>query len=170
MEKSTRKVNEPKRSTTGFVSEGATLEYVANGQENRPTTTPGEPKGRAKVGRNSTKLAKPADESDDQGVYYGSGNVFADLGLDNPEELLAKAQLAVTIHDIIEAKGLTQAQAAELMGIDQPKVSKIIRGRLSEFSTEWLLARLLNMGLDVDIVIHTSSPKVGTGAIHVACQ
>lgn len=170
MEKRARKVTKPENRPVGIVSEGATLEYVVKGQGNGSSSSPGELKGRAKTARRSTKLAKSADENDDVGVYYGSGNVFADLGLDNPEERLAKAQLAVTIHDIIEAKGLTQAQAAELMGIDQPKVSKIIRGRLSEFSTEWLLARLLNMGLDVDIVIHTSSPKVGSGAIHVACQ
>lgn len=102
-------------------------------------------------------------------VFYGSGNVFADMGLPNPEERLAKAQLASTIHEIIQARGLTQQQAAEMMGTDQPKVSKIIRGRLSEFSTEWLLSRVLHMGLDVDIVIHTETKQKREGAIRVAC-
>ena len=103
-------------------------------------------------------------------MFYGSGNVFADLGLPNPEELLAKAKIASTIHEVMKSRGLTQKQAAELMGIDQPRVSKIIRGRLSEFSTEWLLARLLHMGLDVDIVIHTAAtPHKREGAISVAC-
>ncbi|GAB4126951.1 MAG: hypothetical protein Fur0036_13750 [Fimbriimonadaceae bacterium] len=163
-------MNESNASPASIVSEGATLEYVANGQENRVTTTPGEPKGQAKVARKSPKLAKPAEKSDDLSVYYGSGNVFADLGLENPEELLAKARMASLIHDIIEARELTQAQAAELMGIDQPKVSKIIRGRLSEFSIEWLMARVLALGLDVEIVIHTSTPKADTGTIRVSCQ
>lgn len=102
-------------------------------------------------------------------VFYGSGNVFADMGLANPEERLVKAQLASTIHDIIQARGLTQQEAANLMGTDQPKVSKIIRGRLSEFSTEWLLSRLVQMGLDVEIVIHTEAKSDRVGAITVAC-
>jgi len=103
-------------------------------------------------------------------VFVGSGNVFADIGLPNPEELLAKAKIASTIYEVIETRGLTQAEAAELMGIDQPRVSKIIRGRLSEFSTEWLLTRLLHLGLNVDIVIHAkdSSPK-REGELTVTC-
>jgi predicted XRE-type DNA-binding protein len=56
--------------------------------------------------------------------YKGSsGNVFADLEVDAPEEALAKAELTVKISEIIEAKGLTQAAAAKVLGIDQPKVS-----------------------------------------------
>lgn len=112
---------------------------------------------------------KTINEGAEGTVFHGSGNVFADLGLANPEELLAKAKLASTIHDIIQARGLTQQKAAEIMGIDQPKVSKIIRGRLSEFSTEWLLSRVLHMGLDVDIVIHTKPLLTREGAITVAC-
>jgi predicted XRE-type DNA-binding protein len=81
-------------------------------------------------------------------------NVFADLGLPEPEERLAKAQIASAIQSAIEARGLTQQQAAVVMEVDQPKVSKIVRGRLSEFSTEWLLTRLLLLGMDVDIIIH----------------
>ncbi len=113
---------------------------------------------------------KPITDGAEGTVFHGSGNVFADLELPNPEELLAKAKIASSIHDVIKSRGLTQKKAAELMGIDQPKVSKIIRGRLSEFSTEWLLARLLHMGLDVDIVIHTqAAPQNRVGAINVAC-
>ncbi|CAN5481180.1 hypothetical protein BH11ARM1_BH11ARM1_04820 [soil metagenome] len=71
---------------------------------------------------------------------------------------------------MIRARGLTQKKAGMLMGIDQPKVSKISRGRLSEFSTEWLLARLLHMGLDIDIVVHTkSSLQKREGSISVVC-
>jgi predicted XRE-type DNA-binding protein len=102
-------------------------------------------------------------------VYYGSENVFADLGLPDPEERLAKAKLASAIQDVIEERGLTQAQAAELMAIDQPKVSKILRGRLREFSTERLLKYLLHLGLNIDIVIHKEVPTTQReGTISVA--
>jgi predicted XRE-type DNA-binding protein len=61
-------------------------------------------------------------------VYHGSGNVFADLGLPDAEERLAKAELARQILNIIAKRRLTQAKAAELLGIDQPKVSALTRG------------------------------------------
>ena len=103
-------------------------------------------------------------------VLIGSGNVFADLDLPNPDEMVVKAKLAVAIQGTIETRRLTQKRAAELMGIDQPKVSKIIRGRLGEFSTEWLLTRILRLGLDIDIVVHTQSiAEDRLGAINVAC-
>lgn len=98
-------------------------------------------------------------------VLYGSGNVFADLDLPTPKEMLSKAALASAIQDVIETRALSQAEAATLMGIDQPKVSKIIRGRLTEFSTERLLNYLIHLGLDVDIVIHkqsTNNQREGT--------
>lgn len=102
-------------------------------------------------------------------ITYGSSNVFADMGLPNPAQRLAKAKLASTINEFIQGRGLTQKQAAAIMGIDQPKVSKIIRGQLKEFSTEWLLSRILHLGLDVDIVIHTEKAKKFEGSINVAC-
>jgi predicted XRE-type DNA-binding protein len=82
-----------------------------------------------------------------------SGNVFADLGLPNPEEMLAKAELAIKIAEILRQRRLTQVQAAEVLGVDQPKVSALIRGRLSGFSIERLLRFLLLLGTDVSITI-----------------
>ncbi len=120
-------------------------------------------------------MAKPkeagiASASIEGTITYGSGNVFADLDLPNPEEQLAKAKLAGTIHDLIRARGLTQKKAAELMGIDQPKVSKIVRGRLSEFSIEWLIARIRQMGANVEIVVRTDRADTNKeGTISVAC-
>lgn len=73
-----------------------------------------------------------------------SGNVFADLGAINPEERLAKAELARQINILIKQKGLTQAAAAELLSIDQPKISALSKGKLSGFSLERLF-RLLNI-------------------------
>ena len=83
----------------------------------------------------------------------GSGNVFADLGLPDAEELKAKALLVIEIIQIIEARGLKQAEAAEIMGIDQPKVSALVRGRLNGFSMERLYRFLNALGRDVEIVV-----------------
>jgi predicted XRE-type DNA-binding protein len=68
-----------------------------------------------------------------------SGNVFADLGLPNPEKLLDKADIVIQIVQIIKRRKLTQAQAAKLLGIDQPQVSALMRGRFYRFSLERLL-------------------------------
>src|SRR5262249_18420660 len=86
-------------------------------------------------------------------IERGSGNVFADIGLSNPEERLAKAELAHEICQLIESAGLTQSQAAKRLGIDQPKVSMLMRGRLKDFSTERLMRFLVLLGRDVIIGI-----------------
>ena len=83
-----------------------------------------------------------------------SGNVFADLELPNPGELLAKAELARQINAIITQRKLTQSAAADLLGIDQPKVSALSTGKLTGFSLERLF-KLLNM-LDQIITIKVS--------------
>ncbi len=67
--------------------------------------------------------------------YESSGNVFADLGIENPEEALVKSELAREIAKHIKKKKLTQKQAAEILGIDQPKISALIRGSIRSFST-----------------------------------
>lgn len=82
-----------------------------------------------------------------------SGNVFADLGFANAEEMLAKAELAQRINAILQRRRLTQTEAARLLGIDQPKVSALRCGRLSGFSLERLLRFLLLLGRDVKIVV-----------------
>ena len=86
-------------------------------------------------------------------VYHGSGNLFADLGLPDAQERLAKEELARQILNIITERGLTQAQAAELLGIDQPKVSALTRGKLSGFSMERLFHFLNALGRDVQITV-----------------
>ena len=86
-------------------------------------------------------------------IEESSGNVFADLGLENPEGLLAKAALVQRIADIIAERKLTQAGAAKLLGIDQPKVSALLRGKLDGFSTDRLFRFLNALGRDVEIVI-----------------
>jgi predicted XRE-type DNA-binding protein len=86
-------------------------------------------------------------------VLESSGNVFADLEIDEPEAMLAKAELARRIGNIIKRRRLNQAQAATLLGIDQPKVSALLRGKLAGFSTDRLLRFLMALDRDVDIVI-----------------
>jgi predicted XRE-type DNA-binding protein len=91
-------------------------------------------------------------------VQFSSGNVFADLGLENSDELLVKAELARKISSIITKQHITQAKAAELLGIDQPKISALINGKLSGFSTVRLFRFLNALGRDVEIVVK-AKPK-----------
>jgi predicted XRE-type DNA-binding protein len=90
-----------------------------------------------------------------QDYIESSGNVFADLGLADAEERLAKAELAQKIGGILRSRRLTQVQAAEVLGIDQPKVSALLCGQLSRFSIEKLMQFLLLLGRDVSITIKT---------------
>jgi len=86
-------------------------------------------------------------------VTASSGNVFADLGVANAEEELAKAQLASHIRLAIQRRRLTQTRAAGLMGLDQPKISALMNGRLGGFSSDRLMRLLTSLGQDVEIVI-----------------
>jgi predicted XRE-type DNA-binding protein len=87
-------------------------------------------------------------------VQEGSGNIFADLGLPDAEELLVKVAVVSRLSDLINERGITQAQVATLLGIDQPKVSALLRGRLRGFSLGRLLSFLIALDQDVDIVVH----------------
>jgi predicted XRE-type DNA-binding protein len=89
-------------------------------------------------------------------VEQSSGNVFADLGLSNADEALAKAELARRIGVIIKKRGLSQVDAAKLLDVDQPKVSALTRGVLSGFSTGRLLRFLSLLNCDVNIVLKPS--------------
>jgi len=84
-------------------------------------------------------------------VQSTSGNVFADLGLANADELLIKAELVRQVGNLINAKNLTQTEVANILGIDQPKVSALLHGKLSGFSTERLFRFLNALGSDVEI-------------------
>ena len=86
-------------------------------------------------------------------VTRGSGDVFADLQVTEADEALAKAKLAAQIAGAIGQQGLTQTEAADLLEIDQPKVSALLRGRLTGFSTERLIRFLNALGRDVEIVV-----------------
>jgi predicted XRE-type DNA-binding protein len=82
-----------------------------------------------------------------------SGNIFADLGFPDAEERMAKVNLAVQINTLIKSKKLTQKQAAELLDIDQPKISALSTGKLAGFSLERLFRFLTILGQDIVINI-----------------
>lgn len=87
-------------------------------------------------------------------VEISSGNVFADLGLPNAEEQLAKVRLAVLIQRAIKARRLSQTVAAKILGVSQPKVSALVNYELNGFSVERLMNFLNALGHDVEIVVH----------------
>ena len=86
-------------------------------------------------------------------VYEGSGNVFEDLGFEDAEELTIKGQLVFIIRGIIKRRRLTQVQAAAILGIDQPRVSDVMRYRTDGFSLERLLHFIRALGVDVEITL-----------------
>ncbi len=88
-----------------------------------------------------------------EGIEPSSGNVFADLGFADAGERMLKAQLAARIAELIEQKGWTQARTAEATGLDQPKVSHLLRGRLSGFSADRLFSILNRLGHSVEVRI-----------------
>ena len=91
--------------------------------------------------------------SEELEVSVSSGNVFEDLGLADSGELMAKAKLAAQVSSILQHRHLTQAAAAEILGITQPRVSDLARGRLEKFSLASLLQFLLLLDRDVEIVV-----------------
>ena len=100
-------------------------------------------------------------------VEEGSGNVFADIGLPNPEERLAKADLAIRISEVLRARRFTQGQAARTLKIDQPKISRLLRGQLSGFSTERLMHFLTLLGRDVEITVRPAPRSRRQGRLRV---
>jgi predicted XRE-type DNA-binding protein len=99
--------------------------------------------------------------TDDVTVHDSSGNVFADLAVENPDEYLAKSELAAEILRIVQRRRLTQAEAAKLLGIRQPKVSELLRGRLDGFSTDRLLRFITQLGYNVQIKVSKARARQG---------
>jgi predicted XRE-type DNA-binding protein len=106
--------------------------------------------GASRANRRVVKTEIPVERS--------SGNVFEDIGLAQSAELLVKSEIAARITVIIEKRGLTQAKAAGILGIDQPSVSDLVRGRLRGFSADRLFRFLNALGQDVKIVIVPRPP------------
>ena len=100
-------------------------------------------------------------------IDHGSMNVYADLGLDNAEEMLVKAQLATKIGDILRRRKLTQVQAAELLCITQPKLSGLLRGQFRGISEAKMLECLTRLGRDVEIVVKSAPRSRAEGHVTV---
>ena len=114
-------------------------------------------------------MTKKAAKRDDIKFTKSSGNVFADLDLPDADVLQAKAKLVHQIALIIKKRKLTQRQAAKVLGIDQPKISALLHGRLSGFSMDRLLRFLAKLEKDIDIVVKSRparSHRAGLIAVH----
>ena len=94
-----------------------------------------------------------------------SGNIFADLGLANPEQEQLKAYLTLRIYRIIKARKLTQARAGEIIGVAQPQVSLLMRNRSGNFSIECLMNFLTALGQDVEITVRPTRKAHGSVVI-----
>ena len=100
-------------------------------------------------------------------VYAGSRNVYADLGYPNADEMLVKARLVSEIAEIIQERGLTQVEAAKLLGLTQPKISALLRGQFRGFSERRLIDCLTSLGRDVQIVIKEAPQHRSGGKLTV---
>lgn len=100
-------------------------------------------------------------------IEEGSTNVYADLGRPDADEMLIKAQLASRIGEIIKRRKLTQAAAAEITGLPQPKLSGLLRGQFWGVSEAKMLHCLTRLGRDVRIVVGPARRRTGAGRIEV---
>src|SRR5215475_16127286 len=94
-------------------------------------------------------------------IVEGSGNVFADLGLPNPEQELLKAQLTLQIYNILKDSGKTQVEIAKILGVQQPQVSLLMRNRAGNFSVGRLMEFLTALRQDVEITVRPSGKEHG---------
>ena len=97
-----------------------------------------------------------------------SENVFADIGVRDPEESLVRAKLGKKISELIRRKRLRQNQVADILGVDQSKVSKLVRGRISGFTSDRLFRYLNALGCDVHIEVRPTRTVQRRGRVVVA--
>jgi predicted XRE-type DNA-binding protein len=100
-------------------------------------------------------------------IEMGSANVYDDLGYADAEEMLVKAQLALKIGDIIKRRKLNQAQAAEVLGLPQPKLSGLLRGQFRGISEAKMLDCLTKLGRNIQIVVGPARKLQTSGQIKV---
>ena len=103
-------------------------------------------------------------------IHKGSGNVFADIGVEHPERVLARAEVMMRITEILTERGITQKSAADLLGIPQSKVSCLMNGKLSMFSLDHLFELLNALDRDVEIVIRPKSRGERVATTHVLME
>jgi predicted XRE-type DNA-binding protein len=113
-------------------------------------------KGRTKMKSKTRKARSRASR-----VTEGSGNIFADLGLPNPEQELLKAQLTLQIYAILKDSGMTQVDIAKILGVQQPQVSLLMRNRAGNFSVGRLMEFLTALRQDVEITVRPTRKEHG---------
>lgn len=101
-------------------------------------------------------------------LHRGSGNVFADLGFPNPEELQIKSSMVQEIDKAIKNRGLTQSAAADLTGVDQPTLSKLLNGHFHAISLDRLIDILNRLGRSVEIRVRPARGKAAAKTSFVA--
>jgi len=109
-------------------------------------------------------MAKPTAEGR---IVPSSGNVFTDLGMADAAERQTKVRLAVAINQVLHRRGLSQGKAAELLGVNQPKVSALSKYRLEGFSVERLMRFLTALNQDVEIIIRNRPRARRPGRVYV---
>ncbi|HEY4837243.1 MAG TPA: helix-turn-helix transcriptional regulator [Candidatus Acidoferrales bacterium] len=103
-----------------------------------------------------------------KGYEIGSRNVFKDIGVPNAEEHFVKAQLVFKIDTLMKERKLKQVDAADLFGVRQPDVSKMLRGEFRQFSVERLLRFLVALNQDVEIVVRPHRDAKNAPVLHVS--
>ncbi len=116
---------------------------------------------------NTTPTEAHPITADDLVIQDGSTNVYADLGYPDDKDMLVKAGLAHEIAQIIRSRHLTQQRAADLLGMTQPKLSDMLRGRFRGISQAKMIDCLNRLGRDVDIVVRKSPQRGALGQTHV---
>jgi predicted XRE-type DNA-binding protein len=106
-------------------------------------------------------------KTEDTSVRRSSKNIFADLGYSDPTTHLLKAQLVSRIVEIINEQKLTQIQAAKIIGLSQPDISRLLNGQFREVSVERIMRILTRLGCEVDIVLKPSGHKRSAAVIHL---
>ena len=101
-------------------------------------------------------------------IIESSGNVFADLGLSNPEQELLKAQLTLQIYTILKGSGMKQTEIAKILGVQQPQVSLLMRNRAGNFSVGRLMEFLTALRRDVEIVVRPRRKEHGELSVVLA--
>lgn len=113
------------------------------------------------MGKRRSKAARAVE------IHVGSGNVYADLGYPDAEEMLVKAKLVRKISEIVRSKGLTQVETARILGLTQPKVSALLRGQFRGVSERKLIDCLTSLGRDVEIVVKAAPRRRDGGKVTV---
>jgi len=113
-------------------------------------------------------MKKRRKSAKEESITVGSGNVFADLGIPNPEQELLKAELTLQIYRIIKQRNLTQTEAGKILGISQPHVSALARNRAGNFSIGRLLDFLTALGQNVEITVTPADKAQGELSVVLA--